>query len=83
MKLSFLVGGTVGYVLGTRAGHERYEDIVAFGRKLAGSQTVQATAGVLLAQIDTAKNQALRSVTAKLRGTPVGQGMNGTNGHHN
>jgi len=55
MKLSFVVGAAVGYVLGARAGRERYETIVAMGRKIAGSQTVQSTAGVLRAQVDMAK----------------------------
>jgi hypothetical protein len=81
MKLSFLVGAAVGYVLGARAGRERYETIVALGRKVAGSQTVQSTAGVLRAQVDTAKMQARQSVTSKLRGTPVRQGADGANGH--
>ena len=81
MKLSFMVGGAIGYVLGARAGRERYETIVALGRKVAGSQTVQSTAGVLRAQIDIATGQARQSVAGKLRGTPVGHGVNGTDGH--
>ena len=48
--MKFLFGIAVGYVLGSRAGRERYEDIVAMARRVAGSQTVQATAGVLQAQ---------------------------------
>jgi hypothetical protein len=48
--MKFLLGIAVGYVLGSRAGRERYEDIVAMARRVAGSQTVQATAGVLQAQ---------------------------------
>ncbi|PZS12397.1 MAG: hypothetical protein DLM57_19050 [Pseudonocardiales bacterium] len=80
MKLSFLIGGAVGYVLGARAGRERYETIVALGRKVAGSQTVQSTAGVLRAQVDIAKGQARQSVASKLRGSPVG--VHATNGHH-
>lgn len=83
MKLSFLVGGAVGYVLGARAGRERYEHIVAVARQVAGSQTVQATAGVLRAQVDSVKGQARESVAAKLRGTPVSHGMHATNGHRN
>lgn len=51
MKLSFLLGLAIGYVLGTRAGRERYEDIVAMARRVAGSQTVQSTAGVVQAQV--------------------------------
>ncbi len=82
MKLSFLVGAAVGYVLGTRAGRERYETIVAWGRKAAGSQTVQSTAGVLRAQVDTVKSQALQTVAARLRGAPVsGAGTGRANGH--
>jgi len=81
MKLSFIVGGAIGYVLGARAGRERYEAIVAFGRKVAGSQTVQSTAGVLRAQVDMARGQARQSVAAKLRGTPLGHGVHATNGH--
>jgi len=77
MKLSFMVGAAVGYVLGAKAGRERYEAIVALGRKIAGSQTVQSTAGVLRAQVDSAKAQARQSVGAKLRGTPVGVIPNG------
>jgi hypothetical protein len=81
MKLSFLVGAAVGYVLGAKAGRERYEHIVAVARKIAGSQTVQATAGVLRAQVDHARGQARDSVTSKLRGTPVSHGTHATNGH--
>lgn len=78
MKLSFMIGGAVGYVLGARAGHERYETIVALSRKVAGSQTFQSTAGVLRAQVDNATGQALQSMVGKLRGgTPVGHGVNG------
>ncbi|MEO6700137.1 MAG: hypothetical protein ABI140_13845 [Jatrophihabitantaceae bacterium] len=51
MKPSFVVGVVVGYVFGARAGRERYEDLVALARRVAGSQTVQATAGVLQAQL--------------------------------
>jgi hypothetical protein len=79
MKLSLLVGGAVGYVLGTRAGRERYETIVALARRVAGSQTVQTTAGVLQAQVDTVAHRARQSVAAKLHGgaAPVGQAANG------
>jgi hypothetical protein len=81
MKLSFLVGGAIGYVLGARAGRERYEHIVAVARKVAGSQTIQSTAGVLRAQVDQARGQARETVASKLRGTPVAHGMDPTNGH--
>ena len=81
MKLSLLVGGAVGYVLGSRAGRERYEQIVAAARRFAGSQTVQTTAGVLQAQVDTVTQKARRSVAAKLHaGSTHGSGVNGYHG---
>ena len=61
MKPSFLLGIAVGYVLGARAGRERYEDIVAMARRVAGSQTVQSTAGVLQAQVHELTQQARHS----------------------
>jgi hypothetical protein len=56
--MKFLLGIAVGYVLGARAGRQRYEDIVAVARRVAGSQTVQATAGVLQAQAAGAAERA-------------------------
>jgi hypothetical protein len=79
MKLSLLVGGAVGYVLGAKAGHERYEQIVALGRRVGGSQTVQSTAGVVQAQLDSLKAQARHAMHAKLAGEH-GQ-LDGVNGH--
>jgi hypothetical protein len=68
MKLSFLIGAGVGYVLGARAGRERYESIVRVGRRVVGSQTVQSTAGVLQAQIDGLTTRARQVVGTKLHG---------------
>ena len=81
MKLTLLIGGAVGYVLGARAGHERYEQLVRIGRRVAGSQTVQSTAGVVQAQIDSLKHQARAVVSAKLNGTEAPP-FAGVNGHH-
>ena len=72
MKLSFLLGGAVGYVLGARAGHERYESIVALGRRVGGSQTVQSAAGVLQAQLDDLAGRVRELVSAKISGSPSG-----------
>ncbi len=52
MKLSNLVYAAIGYTLGARAGRDGYEDIVRITRRVAGSQTVQATAGVVEGQLD-------------------------------
>ena len=79
MKLSLLIGGAVGYVLGAKAGRERYETIVALARRVAGSQTVQTTAGVLQARVDMVTHRARGTLMAKLHGAvpPLGQTVNG------
>ncbi|MEV5712015.1 YtxH domain-containing protein [Actinoallomurus sp. NPDC052274] len=46
----FLAGAATGYVLGTRAGKERYEQIKRMSRRVAEHPTVQQAAGVLRAQ---------------------------------
>jgi hypothetical protein len=81
MKLSFLLGGAAGYVLGARAGHERYEQIVRVSRKFAGSQTVQSTAGVLQAQLDDLAARARGLLGNKPTVTTPSSGLNGTNGY--
>lgn len=48
-KLMFLAGVGVGYVLGTRAGRERYDELVNATRKLLDSPTVQEAGGVVKA----------------------------------
>ena len=49
-KLIFITGVGVGYVLGTRAGRERFDQMVAQARKFWESPTVQEAAGVVQAQ---------------------------------
>jgi hypothetical protein len=44
-KTSFVLGFGVGYVLGTRAGRERYRQIVDVWNRLAGSPQVQEVTG--------------------------------------
>jgi hypothetical protein len=87
MKLSFLAGAAVGYVLGARAGRERYESIVSLGRKVVGSQTVQSTAGVLQAQVDELRHRASDVVNSRLhpgakRQATATSGDTGPNGFH-
>lgn len=79
MKLSTLVFAGAGYVLGTRAGRDRYDQIVRVARRVAGSQTVQATAGLVQAQLDQVAKQARQIVAGKLAGAPEHQsaGVNG------
>jgi hypothetical protein len=80
MKLSNLVYATAGYVLGARAGHERYDQIVRIARRVSGSQTVQATAGVVQAQLDSVAAHARHAVAVKLTGGQQRQPTAGANG---
>jgi hypothetical protein len=76
-KLTLAVGFVAGYVLGSKAGRQRYEEIVAQARKVAGNQTVQSTAGVLQAQASDLVNKAKQSdVVAKAKQT-VGRSSGG------
>jgi hypothetical protein len=44
-KLMFLGAGAIGYVLGAKAGHERYEQIAQQARKLRNNPMVQEKVG--------------------------------------
>ena len=43
-RITFLAGFAVGYIVGTRAGRERYEQMVKATRKVVENPTVQRTA---------------------------------------
>jgi hypothetical protein len=72
VKISNLVYAAIGYTLGARAGRERYEQIVRVARRVAGSQTVQSTAGVVQAQLDQAASHARQLISG--RTAPVRSG---------
>ena len=61
-KLALAAGFAAGYVLGSRAGRQRYEEIVAKARQLGSSQTVQSTAGVLQAQANDLVSKAKHTI---------------------
>lgn len=52
--LKFLLGIGVGYVLGTRAGHERYEQLVRTYQRTADHPAVQGVAGIARATVEGA-----------------------------
>ena len=67
--LSFLLGTGVGYVLGTRAGRERYEQLSQAYRRVADNPSVQAAAGVARAKAGEAV-QAGVAVAKDRMGSP-------------
>jgi hypothetical protein len=66
-KATFAIGFGAGYVLGARAGRERYDAIARGARRLMENPAVQETAGVLQAQaaamVDDARRVVLDSVS--------------------
>ncbi len=48
---TFVLGVAVGYVLGTRAGRERYDQLVRAYRTLVDHPMVQGAAGVVRAKL--------------------------------
>jgi hypothetical protein len=52
----FLLGAAIGYVLGARAGHERYEQLRRTYERLADHPAVQGVAGVVRARVDEQLN---------------------------
>jgi hypothetical protein len=52
--MRFLVGMAIGYVLGARAGRQRYEQIVRTYRRFADDPAVQGAAGVAHARVTEA-----------------------------
>ena len=57
-RLVFFTGLGIGFVLGARAGRERYEQLRKLARKAADSPAVQQAAGALQAQAASAAKTA-------------------------
>jgi hypothetical protein len=71
-RMSFLSGLAVGFVLGARAGRERYDQIVRVGRQVADSPAAQQAAGAVQAQaagLAKAAKQKVTDTMPKLAGT--------------
>lgn len=87
-KISFAVGIAAGYVLGTKAGRQRYEQIRRQARSLKDNPNVQETAGVVQAQAFDLLRMAKDKATDKLGNTKIGDavsslaGADGSSGGH-
>jgi hypothetical protein len=57
-KLSLTAGFAAGYVMGSRAGRQRYEQIAQAARKVRDHPTVQSAAGVAGARATDLANRA-------------------------
>ena len=65
-KVMFVTGLGVGYVLGTRAGRQKFDQMVAQARKVWESPTVQEAAGVVQAQATRLYDQGKQTVTEQV-----------------
>ncbi|HLU46420.1 MAG TPA: hypothetical protein VKZ67_15625 [Natronosporangium sp.] len=66
-KLMFLGGMAVGFVLGARAGRERYEQLLERARQLRDNPTVQEAAGVIQAQASRIYTEGKDMVNGRLK----------------
>lgn len=62
-RITFLSGLAVGYVLGARAGRERYEQIKRVGQRVAENPAAQQAAGAVQAQAAGLAKTAKQKVT--------------------
>lgn len=74
-KLWFALGAAAGFVLGARAGREKYEEMVLNARKVWDHPTVQEAAGVVQAQANRLYHEGKETVTEKLGSTRLGERM--------
>jgi hypothetical protein len=65
-RLAFLTGLAVGFVAGTRAGRERYEQIVKLSRKAAENPTVQNVARTATAKAAELSKTAGQKATERM-----------------
>ena len=73
-KLWFLAGLGAGYVFGTRAGREKYEELASTARKIKESPTVQEAAGVVQERATQIYSEGVNKVAgSRLGGTRLGE----------
>ncbi len=65
-RLTFLLGLGAGYVLGARAGRERYDQLMRSFREAKEQPGVQSAAGVVAAQASGIAQKAKSAVAAKV-----------------
>ncbi|GIF26284.1 hypothetical protein BJ973_005639 [Actinoplanes tereljensis] len=77
-KLLFLTGLAAGFVLGSRAGREKYEEIRENAKKLWESPSVQEAAGVAQAQANKLYTEGKDKLQSSKLGEKVGEKLHAT-----
>ncbi|MDQ2875002.1 MAG: YtxH domain-containing protein [Actinomycetota bacterium] len=90
-RISFLTGLVTGFVLGARAGRERYDQLVKAAKTVAEHPAVQQAAGAVQAQAAGLATAAGTRISAEVRGRvpqlartakdKVGERVPGRRGH--
>lgn len=80
-RFSFIAGLATGYVLGARAGRERYEQIMKTARTFAENPTVQQAAGAVQAQATGLASTAGTKISDSVREKVPGLKHNGHGSH--
>jgi hypothetical protein len=65
-RLTFIAGQAIGYVLGTRAGRERYEQLKKSARRIAQNPAVRNTAETAAQQGRSYAGKAFHTVSDKV-----------------
>ncbi|MFI1194305.1 hypothetical protein ACH4T9_13765 [Micromonospora sp. NPDC020750] len=76
-KIMFLGGLAAGFVLGARAGREKYEELVVRGRKVLDHPTVQEAAGVAQAQANRLYSEGKDKISQSRLGEKLSTSGNG------
>ncbi len=71
-KATLVTGFATGYVLGAKAGRQRYDMIMSYVRNFMEKPAIQQTAGVVQAQAADLADSAKRVVTDKVGGRSGG-----------
>lgn len=77
-KLWFALGAAAGFVLGARAGREKYDEMVVTARRLWDHPTLQEAAGVVQAQANRLYHEGKDTVSDKLSNSKLGNKLAGT-----
>jgi hypothetical protein len=77
----FLGGLAAGFVLGSRAGRQAYDELVRTARKVKDSPSVQEAAGVVQAQASKLYEQGKGTVADKIGNTRFGDRLLHPDGH--
>src|SRR5262249_37164667 len=65
-RISFVAGSAAGFVAGTRAGREKYDQMVRMAKAAAENPTVQQAAGTIQTQASTAAQKVGSQLHDKL-----------------